>query len=179
MKRPLLLLFGAICAGCATPDSQTNDPVTDALLEKVVVEEIDLDLGEPQDHDGEHLWKTFANKPYESQFTKLSTENWFVACERFQTRILSLAQTGGFDVASLRSALAGLNLKKSDRTARVPVGAFAARKGTDTVWIIVIKWEYAGSYEEGGQTHWFGLGHIEVVAVRMEDGRKIDSVRCG
>ena len=82
-------------------------------------------------------------------------------------------------MASLRSALAGLNLKKSDRTARVPVGAFAARKGTDTVWIIVIKWEYAGSYEEGGQTHWFGLGHIEVVAVRMEDGRKIDSVRCG
>ncbi len=178
MKTAIPLLIAIAFAGCATPVSQLPDPVATALLDKVVVENMDLDLGLPQEHKGELLWNAFANKPYESQFSKLSTKNWFAHCELFQARIISLAEAEGFDVESLRKALNGLNLRAADKTARIPVGAFAARKGTENVWIIVIKWEYARSYEDNGETQWSSLGHIEVVAISMKDCKKVDSVRC-
>jgi hypothetical protein len=182
MKASLLLLVLAVVAGCATSRIQTADPVVDKLLDKVVVERIDLDLASPQDHEGELLWDTFVNKQYESQFSSLTTRNWHINSKRFQARLLSQAKAGGFDVESLRKVLAGLDIKPSDRTARIPVGAFAARKGSDDVWIIVLKWEFAYFNKKYDENHWLwrerALGHIEVIAFRMKDGKKVDYFRC-
>ena len=145
------------------------------LLDKVVVERIDLDLSTPQSYEGKILWDAFANKPYANQFFNLSPKNWFANCKRFQARILSLAEAGGFDVESLRVALEGLNIKESDDTARIPVGAFAARKGVDRVWIIVIKWEYVCLDDDADVND---LIHIEMAAFRMKDGKKVGYSRC-
>ncbi len=179
LKATLLILILISVAGCATPRHDTADPVSDQLLNKVVVEKIGLDLDSPRENEGELLWNNFVNTPYETQFSKLSTRNWYADCLRFQNRLLSQAQAGGFDADSLRKILAGLHLKHDDKTARIPIGAFAARKGTEDVWIVILKWEYADSDEKEGETHWLGLSHIEVIAFRMKDGKKVDSVKCG
>ncbi len=179
MKTILLLFFLIVVAGCTTLDVEKADSIADQLLDKVVVERIDLDFDSPREDKGDLLWNNFAGKPYEDQFSELSTKNWYVNCQKFRDRLISRAQAGGFDADSLRRILDGLNFKQDDKTARIPVGAFAAHKGIEDVWIIVLKWEYPGSYEEDGKLYWHNLGHIEVIAFRMKDGKEVDSVKCG
>jgi hypothetical protein len=178
MKTILSLLMCMIIAGCATSRVEPADPVVDELLDKVVVKRVDLDLGASQKERQGLLWDRFVNKPYQEQFSKLSAKDWYSSSQRFQARLLSEAQAAGLDDDSLRKILAGLRLKPGDQVARIPVGAFAARKGSEDVWIIVLKWEFADAADIAGEKQWLQLGHIEVIAFRMKDHKKIDSVRC-
>lgn len=166
-----------LLTGCAAEKIIITDDVTDELLKKVMVKRMDLDLSRKQTFDGELLWNTFANRPYETQFSILNVKNWYWKSRQFQSRILLEAKKNGFDCKSLQKVLKQLKIKKNDETARIPVGAFAARNGSREVWIIVVKWEFAAPYNAYRSQHWLSMEYIEVAAFDMKNGKKVASVR--
>ena len=187
-----LAILAAAC-GCSRPDAQAPsfparqvapaapaDVASALLLDRVLAERIDLDLASAADGRDRLLWSSFANAPYEKQFSGISTKDWFRTSGLYRARLLDRAAANGLDAASLGRAIDVLEIREADAIATVPVGAFAARDGADDVWIVVAKWEEADPYTDDttGSKEWSSLGHIWIVAVRSSDGRAVGRSRC-
>jgi hypothetical protein len=174
----LCFLALSVLAGCALSRQGTADPITEALLRKVQVQRIDLDLPVSMDQANKLLWDRFANQPYEKQFDELRSKDWRANWPRFRDRLVALARAGRFDAAALTRAIDYFSPSPTTGTAGLPVGAFAAHQGADEVWIVVFKWESIGPYESDGKLVWPRLGHIDVTAFRTKDFRVVAGVAC-
>ena len=149
------------------------------LIGCVLVRKINIILDSKPDLARKALWDAFANRPYEEQFSDLTTEDSRATVKRYRERIVDLARHGGFDVAGIQRCLdSGPPLDKGSHTAFVPVGAFAAKMGEVDVWIVIYKWEVAGAVDTDGRTAVLGLGHIAMFAFRMSDGKILAQNSC-
>lgn len=150
----------------------------ETFLSRVLVMKIDLDLEEHQDPDWEPLWENFANRPYEKQFSSMTTKDWFNNWDQFQSKLVSAAEAQHLDSENLRTILSSLKPESDSRIAEIPVGAFLATKGNDPVWIVIIKWEHAGMATFDKKEEWMSLGHIKILVFRVSDGECIDGTQC-
>jgi hypothetical protein len=183
-----------IKADAVALEERTED--IEAHLKQVFIETLDLDLDAINDPDWNSLWDNFANRPYEKQFNSISNQDWFEKRKHFEAELLKRANKD--EVERLARILDSIRPESDDRTARIPVCAFRARKGVEPVWIIVTKWEHAGAvtrtniedewaaqfapekrHEIRKKKIWSSLGHILIPAFRVSDGECIDAIQCG
>jgi hypothetical protein len=157
----------------------------DAFLDRVMVKKIDLDLDAHLDPDWHPLWDNFANRPYEDQFSRMTTKGWEENWRKFKDKIIAEAKANNLDTESLNTILdtSHSNTKKrsSERRimeAKIPVGAFLATKGAEKIWIVIFKWEYIGSDPENNKFEESSFGHIEILAFRVSDCECVDGSRC-
>lgn len=153
---------------------QAADSIED-YLKQTFIEELDLDLEAFDDPDWHPLWDNFANRPYEKQFTRMTTEDWYGKRLRFEKALLERAREQKQNEVELQRILEAIRPMPNDRTAQIPVCAFRAKKGGEDIWIVITKWEYASM---GGDRGFSSLGHIRMEVFRASDGERVDAMQC-
>lgn len=181
-----------LLSGCGKSDSQKEEaPVLslktiDDYLSRIEVSILDLDIEDRSKSSADGpLWDYFANKPYESQFSTMSTKNWEKDWIKFRDKILQKARSQNHETDTLKSILEKSHADTKARSAKreiieakIPVGAFLANQGKEKVWIVVFKWEYVNYDKEKDEYEDMSFGHIEVLAFRITDGECVDGTRC-
>ncbi len=126
------------------------------------------------------LWNVFANKPHESLFDPITTENWYAKWSYYREKLIEKAEQAGFSSKLLKKCIEKIEPGPNDKTALLPISAYYAKNGEDNVWIIICKWEYANNYKkDDGTTEFFLLGHIRGWAMIEKDQTELAFFTCG
>jgi hypothetical protein len=126
------------------------------------------------------LWYSFANKPEESLFDPITTENWYEKWCYYRDKLINKAGQAGFSKETLKKCIEVIEPDPNGKTALLPVGAYYAKHGEDNVWIIICKWEYAQLDESDEGTPWFSLlMHVRGWAISEKDCTVLTYVTCG
>lgn len=166
-----VLVIAAICFSQNILISQASENVSNGpdLTALVEVKKVDMDFaGKDENEISMMLWNKYANKPYEMQFSNVTTKDWLTKFEHYKADLINKATQQGFNSTSLEKCL----VIKEQGVAILPVGAYLAKSGQDDVWIIVWKWEFASKDKA------MLLGHISITAFRANDQVVIGYVSC-
>ena len=193
MKYLILTLLLISCS------SQQEQNTVDKYLSLVKVKELQLDLKISHDplpkglkkeypesyndmlnrriyySDNSILWNNFANKPYESQFSEMSTENWFENWNKFKNQIIKLAKEKHLDHPSLEKIFNQITQEPNNKYGEIPVGAFQAFNNKKPIWILIIKRGWGSKLKNKGKMEWGKLSHIEIQAYDIETLELIQS----
>lgn len=142
------------------------------LSENVIVSSLSEPLPSSKSKLEEFLWNNFANKPSEELFSGVTTENWEQKYDTYSKSLVTKAKNLKHGHEFLSDCLAAVKKhseKKYGRRRRgiayLPVGAYFAMINKKPICIIVVKWEYPGTYKaENGKIKYFSLGHIRMFA---------------
>jgi hypothetical protein len=149
-------------------------PVANPLESDVVVQKLEAAL--PSGRLNTFLWDTFGNKTEVSAFTERDITDWRSVFERFAARLVEKAKWRGLDHQSLRKCLDAVleDAKRCGHIAYLPVGAYQATRGTASVWIILVNWEYE-SPEEKGPLH---LSHFRMFVFDAKTIERVGFTTC-
>lgn len=165
----ITVVFGLIFLGLAVVGHLNSRPGGWPAY-SLVVDELQLDLSQPQEYRGQLLWETFANSPQESQFRTVKQANWYERSRDYQNRLVDLARDKHLEFEALQKALRDFLATEGSSKAEIPVAAYQAKRGDEKVWIILAKWEIVGF----GDT----MGHIKIGAYSVTSGELVDYVTC-
>ena len=111
------------------------------LVNKVIVQRLDVDLPADQEEAQQVLADNFMNKPEEMKFASLTVREWRPQFRDYEEMLLSKARSESLDSDSLRACLTAVFEHAGEQKAYLPVGAYFARQDATPVWIVVAKWE--------------------------------------
>ena len=140
-----------------------TDLYAQELSENVIVSSLSESLPTSKGKLEEFLWNNFANKPSEQLFSAVTTENWEQKYDIYSKSLVTKAKNLKYDHEFLSDCLATVKKHSKKKIAYLPVGAYFATINNKPVCIIVVKWEYPGTYKaENGKIEYFFLGHIRM-----------------
>lgn len=127
----------------------------------------------------EVLWDTYANKPEETQFQLVTTENWYEKWSHYKEKLIVVTNKLKLPGEFLRKCIEKVEPNPNDKIALLPVGAYLAANGAERVWILICKWEYAEAHTGAdGKKRYPQFSHIRGWAIQETELTRLVFFTC-